>query len=160
MILAGELAVHHRDSPVSPVPQDLAGLPAIPEKAQIAPDADLLVRHRQAVVTGGGRTGEHALPDAVDHRFLQRVPAEGEQQHTDAGPAVGRFRRRHESFNRGLGVAPDHAGGVSARLAGGDHRPVFVDGREDEPRRRHRKRLGKRVLDLDAVNDHVPARGG
>src|SRR5262249_21649168 len=93
-VLAKELAVHDRDAPVAAAVELLAELEGVAEEAQAAADAEgLLLDHRQAVVAGRGWARQHALADAVDHRFLQRLAVEREQEQADAGPAVGRLGR-------------------------------------------------------------------
>src|SRR5262249_43412132 len=46
-ILARELAVHHRQSPVTPTIQLLADLKAVAEEAQVAADADRFLLHHR-----------------------------------------------------------------------------------------------------------------
>src|SRR5262249_13348269 len=120
-ILTEELAVHDRQPPVTPALELLAELPAVAEEAQVPADADgLLLDHRQAVIAGGGGASKHALPDAVDNRFLKRVAVKSEQKKADAGAAVRRLVGTESTFDAGFGVTADDRGRIAGgRLAGG-----------------------------------------
>ena len=94
-VFAQELAVHHRYAPVTFAVEELADLPAVAEVAQEAADLDRLAGVAgQPVEARGRRARQHAVGDAVAHRFLQGVAAEAEEQQRHAGPAVGRLVRR------------------------------------------------------------------
>ena len=90
VLLAEELAVHHRYAPVAP-PADLLGdLVPVAEEAQVpAQRYRLFALH--AGEDGRGRAGQHALTDPALHLLRQLITRDGEQQHADTGPAVGRF---------------------------------------------------------------------
>ena len=112
----------------------------------------LVLDDRQPVVAGGGGAGEHALADAVDDRLLQSIAAEAEEQHADAGPAIGRFVGVERALDARFDIAADDRGRVAGDDLPGGLGPARRLRGDDEPRRRHRKRLGEGVFDRDVVD--------
>src|SRR5581483_94494 len=105
-----------RHTPKAPPFKFLADLEAIAKEAEVATHANRLVLdHGQAVVAGARGASEHALANAIDDRLLKGVATKGEQQKTDAWPAVRSLFRIEGPFNAGLGIATDHRGGVTSR---------------------------------------------
>src|SRR5205085_4395065 len=139
---ADEFAVHHRQAPEAPLAELLAELKRVAEEAQVAADAKRTgLIDRQAVVARGRWTGEDALADAIDDGFLKCIAAEGEEEQTDTGPAVGSLLGRQLAFDAGLGIAADDGGSVAGGGLSRDARPVGSLGGHDETAGCHRERL-------------------
>ena len=151
-VLAEELAVHHRHPPVAPPVELLAGLVAVPEEAEEAPDLHRLLAGNEPVEAGRGRARHHALADAVDQRLAERGGVEPEEQEAHSRPTVGRLTVRQIGLDADLGVATDHGGRVAARQRGRRVRPAGGLGGHDRAGRAHLERLREGVLDLDSVD--------
>ena len=152
-VFADEFAVHDGEAPIAAVFEFLADLMAVAEEAQIAADAKRLAfDDRQSIVASSGSAGEDTLPDTTDDGLLQRVPAEAEHQHADAGPAVHGFLGTQRSLHAGLDVTANDRGSITRDDLPRDLGPLRRFGGDDESRRRHRECLGERVFDLDVID--------
>ncbi len=98
---------------------------------------------------------EHALADAVAQLALELLGLHGEEQHGNAGAAVGRLLGLQLALDPGLGAAGNHRSGKARHGARGDERP-FQGGRgDDDPRADHGKGLGEGLDDGDAFQLQV-----
>jgi hypothetical protein len=127
--------------------------------AEIAQRAAELQRRAVADAgeAGGAGAGEHALPDAVAELLLQVFRGHAEDEHGEAGAAVGRLLGAERSLDAGLAAAGDDGGGEAGEAGGGSGRPLLGVRGDQEPRRRHAEGLGEGVLDRDTVDDHADA---
>src|SRR4029077_5511918 len=119
-VFAEEFAVHRRYSPVPAGVEDLADLPSVAEVAEVATEFDRLFREFELAENSRGRTGQHALADAVDDGLFQRSPIECEEKQPDARPAVGSLFRCQFGVNPRFAVAADDACAVPGGLLPGD----------------------------------------
>src|SRR3972149_3904387 len=90
-----EPPIHHGDPPEPPGAPDgwiedsiqqLTGLKAVPEEAELAADGDPRLSG-QGVVAGGARAGHHRLTDPLDQLLVQALLRHGQDQDRDARPA-------------------------------------------------------------------------
>src|SRR5579885_1432068 len=86
--LAHEFAVHHRHAPVARAVHQLGNLVAVAEETQAFAERDA-IGGVQPGVTGGGGGGHDGLADALQHLFRELPGGGGEDEHGNAGPAVG-----------------------------------------------------------------------
>jgi hypothetical protein len=152
-VVAQELAVHHGDAPVAAPVQALADLMAVAEIAEST--AQLQGRTvGEAREAGSAGAGQHALADAVAQLLLQVLRRHAEDEHGEAGAAVGSLFCRQGSLDAGLAAAGDDGGGEAREALRGRGRPFQGIGGDQDARGRHAEGLGERVLDRDAVDDH------
>ena len=82
-----ELALHHRDPPVTLAIEDLARLELVAEVTQLSANNDAVGRVWQTVEARRRRTREDRLTDTIDELPLQSLGIEGKQQHADTRAA-------------------------------------------------------------------------
>ena len=150
-LLAGELAVHHGNTPVTATIQAFRCLQAVAVIAKPAAGIDRLLADRQSVVAGRRRAGHHALSDPIRERLFQGIAAERKDQDADSWAAVGRLVDAQHSLDRDLGVAGDHAGRIARHRPCGHLGPLRRVCRDDRARGGHREGFGERVNNLHAV---------
>src|SRR5690242_9437867 len=154
LLLANELAVHHRDTPEPPSPDALRHLPAIAEESERGAELQTLLA-RKAGEAGGAWTRQHALADAIAELGLELVRVHGEEQHGDAGPPVERLVGRERPLDACLRAAGDHRSGEPCHGARGNQGP-FEGGRsDDDPRADHGEGLGESLDDGDAFDAQI-----
>src|SRR5262249_59869563 len=98
--------------PVAATAELLAGLEAVPEEPERAADLDGLLAAGEAVEARRGRTGHHALADAVHQRLAERRHREAEEEEARPGPPVRGPVGLELRLDPGLGVATDDRGGA------------------------------------------------
>ena len=150
VMLADELAIHHRHAPEPPPTEPLGDLEAIAEKAHAGAHLQPL-RARRSGIAGRGRACQDALADAAGELPRQAVTVEAEQQDADAGPAVRRSPPAPAPIHARLDAAADHGGGEAGEARRRDGGPAGRGGGDDDRRRGHAERLGEGVVHRDAL---------
>src|SRR5690606_14216766 len=110
VLLAEELAVHHRHAPVAPAADELRRLEAVAEVAEVAAERNARLTFH-AAEHGGGGAGEDALADPRLDALREILLRHAEEQHRHARAAVRRFLGSERALDAGLEAAADHRGG-------------------------------------------------
>src|SRR5689334_1764668 len=100
-LLHEELALHHRHAPVAPAVEDLAGLIAVAEVAQLPADVDGVLRV-QAVEARRRRARQHGLADALHEPLAHALRVHREEQGAHARPPVGGLAGVELALDAGL----------------------------------------------------------
>src|SRR5688572_12765505 len=157
-LLQETLAFHDRNAPVALAADDLADLQLVAEHPERAAGGQPIGRVGKTVEAAGGRTRQHRLADALGQALAEAVHVHGEEQNGNPGTRVRCLRRRKLALNARFALAGDDRRGETGELQRRLARPFVGARRDDQPRRAHAERLGKRILDEDAANLHVSPR--